>query len=168
MLRKYLSKYKLVTVAIVISLLSMAVVFQLASANFSELLQVRKQALVAINGQLIQAGVASSPETRYRGLSGVTSICETCGLLFVFPDSQERFFVMRDMLFPIDIVFIEGGVVSHVESNLQPDPPGTNEQSRPLYASQGRADRVLELPAGYASKNQIKRGDQISMTIYEY
>lgn len=167
MFNKFLQS-KLVVGAAFISLIAVGAVFQLAAAQLSNSAVKIKQAKVLINGAEFRVAVAANSKERYRGLSGVKKMCEICGLLFVFPDSQERTFVMRDMHFPLDIVFINEGVVSHIASNLLPDSPGIQESERTLYYSQGKADRVLELLAGTASKQGINIGDKVITTIYEY
>lgn len=163
-----LSKYKLTFLAAAVSLPAVLVVIFLASnLLISSVAQVR-QARVVFGDLEILAGVAESPEERYRGLSGLSELCERCGLLFVFPDSHERFFVMREMNFPIDIVFIDDGQVIHVEENLPPDDPKTRESERTIYRSHGASSRVLELGAGSVARHGIKAGDKVNISIYEY
>ncbi|MDP2944440.1 MAG: DUF192 domain-containing protein, partial [bacterium] len=69
-----------------------------------------QRAALKINQQEIKVEIASTLKQQYRGLSGRKSICADCGMLFNFSDSGVRSFVMRDMEFPLDIIFIEGGI----------------------------------------------------------
>ena len=155
-------------VASLVFLLAFSLFYWWFSRPSLDLAEGKKQAKIFINGAEFSAGVALSSKEMYRGLSGTKAICDSCGLLFVFPDSQERVFVMRDMAYPLDIVFINHGQISNVLENLPPDPAGLSEGDRPLYRSQGKADRVLELAAGTAAKWGMKKGDEVSMIIYEY
>ena len=61
---------------------------------------------VRINQHLIKTEIARTPYQFYQGLSKRARICVDCGMLFVFSDFDERTFVMRDMNFPLDIIFI--------------------------------------------------------------
>ncbi|HBA36916.1 TPA: hypothetical protein DCZ15_03515 [Candidatus Falkowbacteria bacterium] len=112
---------------------------------------------VWIKGREIQVGIVSGPREQYRGLSGRTSLCPDCGLLFVFPDKQKKEFVMRDMLFPLDIIFIADGEIIKIVAEAEP------ESIRPfkLYESGGPVNRVLEVNAGYCAQHGIKVGDRV-------
>jgi len=118
-----------------------------------------RQAIVRINQQEIQVEIASTLDRQYRGLSGRESICADCGLLFNFSDSEVRSFVMRDMEFPLDIIFIEDGVIKNIAAALKP------EGSKPtrIYASTGSVDQVLEVNGGYCERYNIKPGDSIRL-----
>ena len=118
-----------------------------------------KTVLVAINNNVIKAETADSVLTQYHGLSNRPSLCPDCGMLFNFPDFQEREFVMRDMEFPLDIIFIADGKIINIAANL---PPEGHEPSV-IYKSNGPADQVLEVNGGYAEQKGIKVGDMITI-----
>ncbi|MFA5155282.1 MAG: DUF192 domain-containing protein [Patescibacteria group bacterium] len=117
------------------------------------------RAAVLINGQRIEVEIAASPAELYHGLSGRSSLAADSGLLFVFADSAERVFVMRQMSFPLDIVFINQGRISKIAANLPPE----GDRPRRLYTSAGPADQVLELNAGYAEQHGFQVGDRVSI-----
>jgi uncharacterized membrane protein (UPF0127 family) len=77
-------------------------------------------------------------------------------MLFTYPDRRLRTFWMRGMRFPIDIVWINADRVTGVERNV-PVPEG----GVPLYRSDGPVDRVLEVGAGWAARNEIRAGDPV-------
>lgn len=110
-----------------------------------------------INGQVIYLEQALTPTEHYLGLSHRESLCEQCGMLFVFSNSIERTFVMREMNFSLDIVWLNGGEVIGLDENLEP------EETPPyrLYDSPAPVDRVLELPSGGASRYNLKIGDKL-------
>jgi uncharacterized membrane protein (UPF0127 family) len=116
-------------------------------------------ATVKINDRMIKAEVTTKPAAMYRGLSGRHSLCADCGLLFNFSDRAARQFVMRDMEFPLDIIFIGGGRIIKIAANLPP--AGTPPEI--IYNSDGPADQVLEVNAGYAAASGIKIGDIVSV-----
>jgi uncharacterized membrane protein (UPF0127 family) len=122
--------------------------------NISEL----KKGTLSINEKKINIEIASSDNDQYRGLSNRESLCDNCGMLFNFSDHDERTFVMRDMKFPLDIIFINDNKIINIASDLAPE---GNKPTR-TYSSQGKANRVLEVNGGYCDKNSIKVGDKIS------
>ena len=118
---------------------------------------VPPQTTIIINGQKITAELATTPSQRYQGLSGRQKICETCGLLFVFNTREVQTFVMRDMLFPLDIVFINDNKVVKIDPILLPE--GANPQA--LYSSEVPVNYVLELNSGFTDKYNINIGDTV-------
>jgi uncharacterized membrane protein (UPF0127 family) len=112
---------------------------------------------VSLNQHLIQVEIAQSPYQLYRGLSNHAPICADCGMLFIFSDLDQRTFVMREMLFPLDIVFIAKGKVVKIFENLAPE--GDNPQN--LYNSEVPADEVLEVNAGQIKNWGVRIGDQL-------
>jgi len=112
---------------------------------------------VVIKQQRIRAEVVSSPAALYRGLSGRAELCRDCGLLFNFSGSAEREFVMRDMRFPLDIIFINGGQIINIAANLEPE--GNNPQH--IYRSTGPVNQVLEVNSGSAERLGFKIGDRV-------
>lgn len=118
---------------------------------------------VSINQHFIKAEIARTPYQFYQGLSKRASICPDCGMLFIFSDFDERTFVMRDMMFPLDIIFIAKGKVVKVYENLAPE----GDKPQNLYNSEVPADQVLEINAGQAKAWGIKVGDELTMWQYE-
>lgn len=118
---------------------------------------------VRINQQVIKAEIATTPYQFYQGLSKRANLCSDCGMLFVFSDFDKRTFVMRDMLFPLDIIFIAKGEVVKIYENLAPE----GSQPQNLYNSEVPADKVLEINAGQAQAWKIKVGDKVIISQYE-
>jgi uncharacterized membrane protein (UPF0127 family) len=114
---------------------------------------------VRIGDASVRAEVAATPAARERGLSGRASLAEDRGMLFVYPDRAVRTFWMKGMRFPIDMIWIDRGRVTGVEANA-PVPAGGD---LPLYRSDGPADRVLEVRAGWAGRHGVERGDAFAV-----
>jgi len=110
---------------------------------------------VVINGQTIQAETVTSASDMYRGLSLRPSLGANSGMLFLFPDEAPREFVMRQMEFPLDIIFMDHHSIIKIAANLPPE--GLNPTV--IYSSDASADAVLEVNAGYAAAHNIKIGD---------
>ncbi|MHB8903662.1 MAG: DUF192 domain-containing protein [Patescibacteria group bacterium] len=114
-----------------------------------------------INNQTVNIEIAENDAQWYRGLSNRDSLCADCGMYFIFPTKDKLDFVMRDMRFPLDIIFIKDNQIINITSNLVP------EGSKPanIYYSDGDANRVLEVNGGYCNKHGIKAGDLVSNVI---
>lgn len=113
---------------------------------------------VSINKKVIKVELASSAISQYRGLSKRESLCADCGMLFIFPDKQIRTFVMRNMNFPLDIIFIADGKIINIKKNLEPE----GNSPTKTYQSMTPANSVLELNGGYCEKYNIIVGDIIT------
>lgn len=117
---------------------------------------------VKINDLVIKAELVETAEDQYLGLSGRESLCEHCGMLFNFSDSRPRSFVMRNMYFPLDIIFINQGKII----NIVADAPPEGAEPEVFYFSDGPADQVLELAGGSAAMYNLASGLAVEV-IYE-
>jgi uncharacterized protein len=114
-----------------------------------------------INGKEIELLVADTPETREKGLGGRESLPENTALLFVFEVPAQYDFWMKDMKFPIDIIWLdENFKVIHIESNITPD-TYPDETFGPIEKSL----YVLEGNALFAQKNNLKIGDVVEIRL---
>ncbi len=119
------------------------------------------KSIVEINGREIQVEIADTPESQYNGLSNRESLPADYGMLFIFGDKRKRTFVMREMNFPLDIVWIDGNTIIGISKNLPPE----GERYKNSYKSPGPADYVLEVNAGFADKNNIKIGNNVNFSL---
>jgi uncharacterized membrane protein (UPF0127 family) len=107
-----------------------------------------------INDVTINVGIADTDEKRVQGLSGREKLSENEGLLFVFEKEGYYGFWMKDMNFPIDIIWLDKDKkVIKIESSISPEtyPKVFSPSSLSLY--------VLETNSGFAQKSKIKIGD---------
>ena len=105
--------------------------------------------------------VADQRPERITGLSEHESLANGTGMWFVHPQEENVTYVMRDMDFPLDIVYVGAdGRVNAVTSLRAPDPGEDGESIR----APGRAKWVLEVPRGYAAANGIDAGDRVNVT----
>lgn len=114
-------------------------------------------AQLLINDQIITVEVAATAAARYNGLSRRPSLCPDCGMWFKFSTSSDLEFVMRGMNFPLDIIFINNNKIIKIAADLPPAGPPPDI----IYSSDGLADQVLEVRAGYAARTGIKVGDAV-------
>lgn len=121
---------------------------------------------VKIGGQTVKVEIADNDEERAKGLSGRDKLEEGNGMLFVFDEKTKATFWMKDMEIPIDIIFIDENKVVTLYPDVQP-PQGDNPNlaELPTYSPTVPVNYVLEVPAGYAAKNNIKNGDTAEVSL---
>jgi len=100
-----------------------------------------------INHITIQVEKVSSPAALAQGLSGRKSLGENQGMLFIFPTEGIYPFWMKDMLFAIDIIWMDKNYnIVYVKENAQP----CTLFNCPVYKPNKPAQYVLEVEAGWA------------------
>lgn len=130
-------------------------VFFIAAAFFIS----KREPYVLIGNQKIFVEVADSSEERYQGLSKRPFLKKNRGMLFIFGEYEKHAFVMRDMRFSIDIIWISGNSIVDISQNV---PLPENGNDLPLYMPKVEVNKVLEAPAGYTMESGIKIGDTVS------
>lgn len=120
-----------------------------------------KSTKVLVNDQTFKVIVAKSDKDKQIGLSEKNKIEQDQGMLFIFDNPQYHSFWMKDMKFPIDIIYINGDKVTTVIDSARPPGSigGNLETYQPLYKS----DKVLEVNAGIANKYNIKNGTLVKI-----
>ena len=105
--------------------------------------------------------VANTDEQRVQGLSGVKQLSPNGGLLMDFEQNGAWGIWMKDMLVPLDIIWMdEKKKVVYIVKNVPPE-QATSSVMRPKSA----ARYVLELPAGSVDKSAIKTGQTLEFTV---
>jgi uncharacterized membrane protein (UPF0127 family) len=135
--------------------------FKLYQANPSSCkTQYRHDTTVAIGDNQINAEVAQSDQDKVQGLSGRSCIGENKGMLFVFKESGKYDIWMKDMKFPIDIIWLnESKQAIKVEPNVT---PATYPK---IFVNERPAMYVLELRATRAQQINIVEGSQLKFNL---
>ena len=92
-----------------------------------------------------------------KGLSGRSDLGDEDGMLFLFPQYHVPIFWMKDMLFPIDIIWIAGGKVV----DITPSAKVETGDKLPTYSPKISVNMVLETRAGWAADNNLTIGDRL-------
>lgn len=119
--------------------------------------------------QTFRTVVVQESAALQRGLSDSAPLEQNEAMLFVFSQSDKHGFWMKDMNYPIDIIWIdEAKKVISVKAHADPSSYSqVDEQSSEIFkpASEGRY--VLETAAGVADKYGISAGVQTDFTLPE-
>jgi uncharacterized membrane protein (UPF0127 family) len=107
----------------------------------------------------VTAAIADTRDLRYTGLSDTDSLPEEWGMLFVYEEEQPGLtFVMREMDFPIDIVYAGAdGVITSIHNARAPGPDEDGENLR--YPGSGQY--VLEVVADWTTERGVEPGDRL-------
>ena len=106
--------------------------------------------------------VAATPDERYQGLSGREFMDRGTGMLFVFEDDSLLHFWMREMHFPLDIIWIDGQCqLIDVATDVPTPPPNAESADIPRVQSPSPARYVLELNAGEWARAGLSPGDNV-------
>jgi uncharacterized membrane protein (UPF0127 family) len=103
----------------------------------------------------VDVRIADTFEKRYTGLSDTDSLASDEGMVFVHDTEDEHSYVMRDMSFPIDIIFADANSTIVQISHASVD--GENAP----YSAQ--AKYVLEVNRGWANRTGVSVGDRIQL-----
>jgi hypothetical protein len=106
----------------------------------------------------VDAEAANTPAQWEAGLMNRTSLSENAGMLFVFPLEEQQSFWMKNMRFPLDIVFITAD--KHVLEIYQSVPPCTSDPCAE-YNSSAPIKYALEVNSGFTERYGIKSGDPV-------
>lgn len=118
------------------------------------------EARVELKGVPLHVLVAKNTYQQEKGLGGRDGLAPYDGMLFRFEFAARYGFVMRNMSFPIDIVWLNAGEVVDIAPQVQPEPGVSNDQLR-RYLPRAEANTVVELPAGWAAANGLQIGDRL-------
>ena len=115
---------------------------------------------IVLDGNRLNVLIARNAEQQYKGLSARDDLGEYDGMIFVYPNPFIIGVVMRDMRFPIDVVWFYDNKVVDIAPNLQLEPGVSNEDLR-VYFPRDKANMFLELEAGWVEEHQLKIGDTL-------
>ena len=113
------------------------------------------QQLTLIGHQITVERAVTLAEQQH-GLAGRDTIAPDRGMLFLYDDPLVPTFWMKDMRFPIDIVWLRSGKVVGIESNLPAD------DGAQTYHPASEVDAVLELAAGQAQNLGLVPGSPVT------
>lgn len=119
-----------------------------------------KTRIIIINDIKIKVELANTPEKRNKGLSKRDKLPEDQGMLFIYDTPGFHSFWMKQMQFPIDIIWInENKQIIDISQNI-PIPIADLELI--TYTSKQPAQYILEVNAYFVKENNIEIGDSVN------
>ncbi len=105
------------------------------------------------DGFMVNLELAETPEEIANGLMFRPSLPENRGMLFLFDEPRYPAFWMKNMLIPLDLVYLDGsGTIVDIIANVQP----CAAEPCPNYPPSSPALAVLEIVAGGAAAHSLE------------
>ena len=109
----------------------------------------------------VRAAVADTPEKRYTGLSDTEFLPEDHGMLFTYGSEGNHTYVMREMDFGLDIVYVgSDGTINTIHH--APEPPEGEDGND--YRYPGRGQYVLEVNLNWTTSHGVEEGDYVEIS----
>jgi uncharacterized membrane protein (UPF0127 family) len=113
---------------------------------------------------VLHVDLASTPQTRRRGLMGVEQLPTDQGMAFSWDEPVDSAFWMKDTLIPLSIAFVdeEGRVIT-----IRDMEPCTSDPC-PTYAATGPYVLAIEANLGWFDRNGVGVGDRAELQVRAY
>ncbi len=133
---------------IIISMVAGAIVFKMWYAPYS----------APSGAEIITLEVADTEGAREQGLSGRAMLPQHAGMLFVFPEPMKAGIWMKDMQFPLDIIWLNKNytVMYYAENALPSSFPK-------VFQPDGLASYVIEVNTGFIKAQHIEVGTHLDI-----
>ena len=120
---------------------------------------------VIIDNVKVFVDIAFTDKQKQDGLSIKNSMNENQGMLFFLGEPTKASFWMKNMHFPIDIIWLdENFSIVHIEKELK---PCTIAFYCPSYTPIKESLYVLETIAGFANNHHLKLGDRMDFQLID-
>lgn len=117
---------------------------------------------VLIGDNTIKVKIARTPAELSRGLSGTPKLEEDEGMLFIFSEKTYQTFWMKDMLIPLDMIWIADEKIVDISKNVPIPKSDESDIQLEIYSPKVPANYVLEVNAGYSDSHGVEVGDSVS------
>ncbi|HKU32909.1 MAG TPA: DUF192 domain-containing protein [Candidatus Nitrosotalea sp.] len=117
---------------------------------------------ISIDGTILDVQIADTPDKMTEGLQFQKPLPYNQGMIFVFSEPQIVAMWMKDMQFPLDMIWFDNnGNVVHIEKNLSP----CNDSS-PCQVYDGNRQNtkyVLEVTSGFVDKFNVTEKSKLTI-----
>ncbi|MBI3984844.1 MAG: DUF192 domain-containing protein [Candidatus Levybacteria bacterium] len=120
-----------------------------------------QKAYVVINGKYFNTEIAKTDKQKAVGLSKYNKIENNFGMLFPYQTEDYYSFWMKNMKFPIDIIYIRKNKISTIFKNV--DFPKNQEEELIKYTPDEPSDLVFEINGGLSDKYNFKIGNNVKI-----
>lgn len=103
----------------------------------------------------IRVEYAITSEEWQKGLMNRSSLNKNSGMIFVFPEEKNQSFWMKNVLIPLDVIFVSSNGRINEIATLNP----CSEEPCSVYNSKNPSKYVIEINAGSTERWKILEGD---------
>jgi len=122
--------------------------------------EVPKNGWVLTDNHGFAVDIANTEKLREKGLSHRETLNKDSGMIFIFDEPVISRFWMKDMNFPIDIIWVDTDLkISGIEKNISP------ETYPEIFSPKSPSQYVLEIKGGRSEEVGIKVGDPLIINL---
>ena len=122
--------------------------------NWRRFLKESQSLSLNISGHPLEVEVAADEESMQKGLMYRDKLSKDSGMLFIFPQPEEKSFWMKNTKIPLSIAYLdENGNILNIE-DMSPN-------STEGVASRGKAKYAIEVNQGWFDSKGINPGDRV-------
>lgn len=111
---------------------------------------------ILIGEEIFLMEIVDDQSKMAKGLGGRKFLCPNCGMIFIFAKEGRHAFWMKDMLIPLDIIWVENGRIVYIKKNISP-------KDNSIFSPDVNVDVVLELPAGTSDLKNLDIGEVVEL-----
>lgn len=115
---------------------------------------------VIIGDNIFKVKLCTTPFSISKGMMNKKFDDSFNGMLFMMPERGEQSFWMKKCIIPLDIIFIDKGVITKIHKNCKPC-----EEKNLCKTYRGLGDMVLEVGGGECDERGISTGDSVSTSM---
>ena len=119
-------------------------------------------ASVKINERTFEIEIADTDEKRIKGLSDRNSLDQDRGMLFIFDQKAKHGFWMKNVKFPLDLIYISDNKIVDIVKNAEPK--SATDTDIPIYQPKEEANYVLEINGGLSNEYGFEIGNEVTFT----
>lgn len=134
------------------------VLFLGSNFAFAEVRDYAHAIVTTSTGKKISVEVADTVEKRSLGLGNRSGLENGWGMLFVFEKRKQHGFWMKNMQFPLDIIWLDNHLIVHILRNVQPEKSGVIP---PVMTPPVAGNFVLEIDSGRADELKLQVGQRL-------
>ncbi len=101
-----------------------------------------------LHDEIFTARIADTDDKRTLGLSGTSGLGKNEAMVFKMPGLNRYSFWMKDMQYPLDILWLKGNTIVDMAPRVPPAPIGAPDDQIQKYTSRLDADIVVEVVSG--------------------
>lgn len=137
--------------------------FYLSQKYFKDVFPfAQKTATATIRDNKFNLLISKTDKEKEIGLSEKSSLDKDSGMLFVFDKPDYHKFWMKNMKFPIDILFLKNNHLVTIHSKV-PIPADTKDENAPIYSPEEPSDMVIEINSGLSETYGFQKGDGVKI-----
>ena len=118
---------------------------------------VKKSTTATIKNNTFSIDIAKSQSQQEIGLAKYQKLEQNMAMYFPFDHADYFVFWMKDMHFPMDIIFIENGKIVTIYNDVKPE----KDYQDFIYKPTAPSNAVLEINAGLSRKYGFRTGDNV-------